>query len=540
MTSRRLMQLLLLVAAAFVFTACGNETPHNQFSGRLSLDLQDTELQVEVLTDWEDFASQPDRRTNTLPDFDFAFFQHDDVLLPAQRGPIAGDHPHWEFLLAPGSVAPTSSSDGFSKVSLPFALIEKNANCIHNGVLRFRINTDGAVSNASISVASETCMYFKLNIEGEVAATYTPGPVPNATAELANYQQHRAAQIPTRPITELATRYPDADLDALANAKNVNSADMTTYGLVLDGVHYRGACSTRKGDYPFCEQVYLPSYSTAKSLYASLALMRLEKRYPGAANALVSRYVPACAGEQWRDVRFIDLLDMASGNYDSAAPNKDETDPRMDPGFFYPERHADKIAFSCNVFPRRSDPGTVWTYHTTDTYILSTAMTAFLREREGPQADTWRDLIQALWQPLQLSPLTHYTRRSLDERGQPWAGFGLVYQPDDIARLALALGNGDFDELLDPVMLDQALQRGDAPQGLPAGEGIYYTHGFYALNLGAALQCDEPLWIPVMSGYGGLAVAVLPGDMTYYYFSDGGAHSWTPPLRALHALTPLC
>jgi len=540
MTSLRLLQLLLLIAALLASTGYASETPDHRFSGRLSLSLQDAELKVQVLTDWENFAGQPERRIRSLPDFDFAFFQHGDVLLPAQYGPVAGDHPHWEYLLAAGSVSTMNSDEGFSNARVPFALIEKNANCIHNGELRFRFWSDGAVSDASIILASETCMYFKLDIEGGVVATYTPGQVPNEDALLASYQQRQAAQLPTRPIADLTTLYPEADLAALANVKNVDSADMTLYGLVLDGVHYQSDCSTRAGSYLSCEQLYLPSYSTAKSLFASLALMRLEKLYPGAANALVSSYVPACAGEQWRGVRFVDLLNMASGNYDSAVPNQDELDPRMNPGFFYAESHADKITFSCSIFPRQSAPGTVWAYHTTDTYILSTAMTAFLREREGVQADTWRDLIQPLWQSLQLSPLTRYTRRSLDKRAQPWAGFGLVYQPDDITRLASALGNGDFEELLDPTMLDQALQRGDAPHGLPAGQDIYYQYGFYALNLGAALQCEEPLWIPMMSGYGGIAVAVLPGGMTYYYFSDGGAHAWTPPLQALHALTPLC
>ena len=55
------------------------------------------------------------------------------------------------------------------------------------------------------------------------------------------------------------------------------------YGLVVDGVRYASACATRHGDYPYCEVLDLPSYSTAKSVVGAVGLMRLEKLYPQAA-----------------------------------------------------------------------------------------------------------------------------------------------------------------------------------------------------------------------------------------------------------------
>jgi hypothetical protein len=56
-------------------------------------------------------------------------------------------------------------------------------------------------------------------------------------------------------------------------------------GFVIDGVHYSGGCPTRHGAYPFCENLDLPSYSLAKSMVAGIALMRLERLYPGAAQS---------------------------------------------------------------------------------------------------------------------------------------------------------------------------------------------------------------------------------------------------------------
>ena len=135
---------------------------------------------------------------------------------------------------------------------------------------------------------------------------------------------------------------------------------------------------------------------------------------------------------------------------------------------------------------------------------------------------------------------TRFTRRTYDERAQPWAGYGLVYQPDDIARLAVALGEGYFDTRVDGTMLDRALQRTSAPNGQPARGQTYYSHGFYAIDLGAVLNCQASSWVPMMSGYGGISVAVLPGGVTYYYFSDGNVHAWSQPLQALHRVKPLC
>ena len=36
-------------------------------------------------------------------------------------------------------------------------------------------------------------------------------------------------------------------------------------------------------------------------------------------------------------------------------------------------------------------------------------------------------------------------------------------------------------------------------------------------------------WIPFMSGYGGITVAMAPNGATYYYFSDNEEFSWSPP-----------
>src|SRR3546814_20214925 len=81
--------------------------------------------------------------------------------LPVRRDSVPGSHPHWEYVLSPGRVWDEAGDNGYSRVALPFALQQKNANCMHNGVLTFLFKDDGSVSKVAYQIASETCLYFK-------------------------------------------------------------------------------------------------------------------------------------------------------------------------------------------------------------------------------------------------------------------------------------------------------------------------------------------------------------------------------------------
>ena len=92
---------------------------------------------------------------------------------------------------------------------------------------------------------------------------------------------------------------------------------------------------------------------------------------------------------------------MASGNYLSAADHGDENAMHSDEKFFLPTRHRDKIDYACNAFPRKAVPGTTWVYRSSDTYLLGAAMSEFLRQQRGKEADLFRNLVVAdIWQAL--------------------------------------------------------------------------------------------------------------------------------------------
>ena len=66
------------------------------------------------------------------------------------------------------------------------------------------------------------------------------------------------------------------------------------------GVNYVGGCQTRFGRYPYCESMRASSYSTAKSAFAAVALMRMAQKYgSGVTELLIADYVPENEGGAW-------------------------------------------------------------------------------------------------------------------------------------------------------------------------------------------------------------------------------------------------
>lgn len=522
--------------------------PTNRFEGRLRLHGQPRTRTLIALPDYLDPGDTALARS--LPeDFDYAFIQDGRILVPVVRGPIAGSHPWWEFVLEPGQVWDEPGDHGYSRAAIPFALVQKNANCTHNGVLMFLFKSDGAVSRAAMQISSETCHYLQLDMWGLLEADYEPGAIGDRDAILAAQASETARRLPVRPLSALARDHPGLDPAGFAIGA---PQGRTAYGLVLDGIHYRSTCATRHGDHPYCEVLDLPSYSVAKSVVAGIALMRMEALHPGTRRLPVSDWVSAtgCRTGKWADVRLQHLLDMTTGQYDSPAYMADEDDPRIR-AFFGATDHATRVAYACEAYAGHEAPGTRWVYHTPDTYLLGTALQQVLRRRTGrADADIFEHLVWSdVFAPLGLSATARATRRSHDAARQPFSGWGLTLHADDIAKLGQFLANangriGDH-QVLDPILLGEALQRDPAHPGLQVAqlERYRYQHGFWARNLQSELGCGSATWIPFMSGFGGITVALFPEGSVWYNVADDGllaSIDFARPARELAKRGSLC
>ncbi len=519
--------------------------PVNNFEGRLTLTGEATGGDFDEIKDTFRYTGNADTTRKHLPEFDFEFVQTGTHLVPATRGSIPASHPEWEYILEPGRVWQENGDNGYSRAAIPFSLHQKNANCQHNGLMTFLFKDDGSVSKLAYQVSSETCLYFKFDMWGLLGASYAPGAVAGAAALKADHQAEVNGRMPVKPIAELANDYSGSDPSQFGSAAETDPAHMTIYGFVIDGTHYVGGCNTRWGTHPYCDSLTVPSYSTAKTVFAGAALMRLEKKYPGFMNNTVAPRVPECAADgNWGDVTYGNVIDMGTGNYKLASYMGDEGASHTN-DLFLPEDHASKISYSCTEYPRKAAPGTTWVYHTSDTYILGTAMNADVKALEGSGKDVFADTVVAeMWRPLGLSKTSEVSRRTYDPIAQPFTGWGLTFLRDDVAKLATFLnvddGHINGTPMLDAAELDAAMQRNPSDRGLDPLTDYKYNNGFWAHEISSNVGCSGELWVPFMSGYGGITVLLLPNDTTYYYFSDDDTYYWMDAAVESHLIRSLC
>lgn len=529
------------IAMAAFAPGPGAAPPSRRLEGRLTLSPVAEMARFKVYRDR--FAAERSGPSfAVLPALSVDFTTDGEALIPAERGPLRNATPDWEWMLAPGTLWDEPGEPGWTRAAVPFSLRERNANCTHHGVLTFRF-TDAAVSDLVYQIVSETCAYFQADLWGLLRAKLASGPVPDSSKLVEAHRAEVAARMPRRPIEEIGSVFPGANAGAFGSVAEVDPEAMTAYGFVVDGVHWSSDCRTRMGPHPFCDGLDIPSYSVAKSAFAGLALMRLELLQPGIKDKAIHPLVSQCSAERWGAVRLQDALNMATGNFSVADGASDEDSERMLP-FFRAEQHDEKARLACAMFPKSAKPGTRFAYHTIDTYLLGSAMQAVGREQQ-PAADIHRDfLVKPIWEALRLSPAASATMRTYDAAAQPWAGWGLTFQRDDIARLASFLQGGGMiagKAVVDPAMLAASLQRTASERGLVAGSPtLRYRHGFWAWNAGPSLRCKGEQWIPFMSGFGGIIVALFPNGSSYYYVSDGHDYAWAAAARASNALRPFC
>jgi hypothetical protein len=479
-----------------------------------------------------------------LPEFDFEFVQHDGTLIPARRGLIIADHPQWNLHLEPGRVWQEEGDGDLSRASLPFALSVKGGNATFNGTLTFLFD-DRRVSKVWYQVTQETTTSTRANLWGLLEAVYHPGAVPGAEQLRSDFAAELAARMPVKPIAALAEDYPGVDISAFG--RGVTPEHMTWYGVTVNGVNYLGGCRTRFGTYPFCESMRATSYSTAKSAFVSIALLRLAQKYSAeVADLLIKDYVPEVAASpgDWERVTFNHALDMSTGNYVSTGFMTDDDSLKMGE-FFGAQPYSERIkeAFSA---PHKAEPGTLWVYRTSDTFILTRALHNYLRSQSGAEADIYQFVVDEIYRPLELGSGAYSSLRTADNgwQGQAEGGYGQWWIPDDIAKIGSFLiadgGKINGEQILHPGLLAAALQQDANDRGVQIDSQRRYNNSFWANRYTPSGGYTCEFWVPQMLGISGNVVALFPNGITYYYFSDNREFTWDAALKETDKIRPLC
>ena len=535
--------------------------PSQTFEGTLTLSEPESSGSAQILRDdfGDDSASNSPWRH--LPSFSFQFVQNGSYLIPVQQGLVITGNAAWNYIVGPGRVWREKSDKGYMRASLPFALVERNQNCVHNGEMTFLFNRKKSpnISKVRYQVPQETCLYFKLDLWGQLAASYAPGSVSNDQALENAEAAEMANRLPTKSFSALATDYPNSGIDIANFTQGFHSpADITTYGLLINGVNYVSGCQTRYGSYAFCDNMRLPSYSTAKSSFAGLAMMWLGRQYGSEVyNRLIRDYVPEYVdGGDWTNVTFDNTSDMATGNYNSASDQADENSPQ-EHAFLLAEPYSTRIADAFASFPHKAAPGTTWVYQSHATFILTQAMKSYLQQQQGGEADIFNSIRDAVFKPLNMSQGSlSMLRTDNSTLGKPFGSHGLFFIQDDIAKIGRFLNNSggviDNIQVLDPRRLQESLFRTANAAALgvqvpDAGTPVVsktfrYHNQFWGKHMTTAefpqYRCN--FWVPFMSGYGGITVLLLPNGAIYYIFSDGNEFSWYAAANEINKIAPLC
>jgi hypothetical protein len=69
---------------------------------------------------------------------------------------------------------------------------------------------------------------------------------------------------------------------------------------------------------------------------------------------------------------------------------------------------------------------------------------------------------------------------------------------------------------------------------------LRYNNGMWAANILPAGTCAGDVWLPFMSGYGGISVVLMPNNSVYYVFSDGAHFKWADAAAESNQLKPFC
>jgi CubicO group peptidase (beta-lactamase class C family) len=546
-----------------------------------------------------------------LPPFSMDFVQNGSYLIPSNQNLIITNDQQllppkpslsgtalglyyqgtWNLFVEPGrcwsEASDSGSASSFSRCSVPFTLAEfSDIGHTSYGLITF-LYSSTSISNVRYQVVSETDASNQFNMWGQLSATYSPHKVTNDLA-IANLESKTVQnRIPEKPISALATDYPNSGIDVsvffsgrTADQKTIPPSSVTAYGVFYKGINYVGGCDTRFGMYPYCNEMRITLNSGAKSVLPGLALALLVKLYGASVlNAKLSDYIPEMSTSSiWKNsnVTFRDAANMASGVY--------LTDSR----FVYPFGDGSAgICFSCLVdyksrlqasldvgTPHPSESGLSFAYMNTLMFLLTQAETGYIQSKIGPSADLFNLMVKDVYEPAGIGPGIDTSRTdnvsvqtsSPTISGRPM-GQGIVYANiDDIVKLSILFqNNGEINgvQLVDRSSMLSAMQRltsdtgvnavtqnyggPTVSQGTPNGDGDNTVGGGGVRYSRAVWSYPNAFDIPNCAfqvtsfrGHGGVTIQMLPNGATYYMINESETVIFDPAFIQLNKLSPMC
>jgi len=469
-----------------------------------------------------------------LPNFSIEIVEKDGEVIPSNTGLISTNHPLWNIQFGKGK-GYFDENLNVSVILLPFSLMHKNANCVHTGISIFSLDEQKKSSNVIFQVASETCSYYKFDY-----ISIYKGQFESLSGKNIMSSKNTSNGVEKKSFEELYDAYK-IEANSFADSRYFSAENVTIFGLIDGKKHYQSVCNTRLGTNIFCDQIVLPSYSLAKSIAGTLSLSLINDAFKDISQYNVYDLIPECNKKKWSDVTLENLSDMSTGQYFSTNFDYDESSLATTNFLFRADSHKQKVKIACNSFPRKKRPGKSFIYHTTDTYLLGVALNNYLINNTSA-SDYFNDVLVPFLEGYNFSSISKFSLRTIDENyNNALTGLGMYFSVNDLYHLSNILHSVKNNSSKN-IFLHDALNP-NYSNSLEAirSANIFYNNGFWSKVFDKNLfGCKQDIWIPFMSGFGGITFALLPNGMSYYYFSDGYVYSWEDAVLAAHTMRSFC
>jgi CubicO group peptidase (beta-lactamase class C family) len=308
------------------------------------------------------------------------------------------------------------------------------------------------------------------------------------------------------------------------------------FAMLMDGDLYVQPTITRSGPHPWPEWMHHGVYSVTKTMALGVSMLYLAQRYgDGVFDELVTAHVPELTNHPgWQNVTFHHVLNMVTGVTGA------ERGAAISP--FIMARSAEEKIDSIKSFADApAAPGGEFAYFSTHSFVLSYAMNNFVQSREGPTANYWQMVKEDVLEPIGIKYLPiSQSFEAFPEQRVPTMGWGSYPDVDAAAKVAQLLqDDGQFQgqQLLSLAKTREAMRKTANPGYETGYPGERYFHSVWTVRTSTG-NCS--IDVPLMSGYGGNHVMMLPGGLSVIRFMDAEDYDVGPTVRAVERYRTSC
>jgi hypothetical protein len=476
-----------------------------------------------------------------FPAFALPIVARDDWLIPLERDLVLSGHGAggsglsvWNVIADPGRVWEEVADAGYSRAAFPFTFTDNFVGQARNGLATFVFDRVG-VSPVAIQITQETAPvgeHVRADFSALVPVRWDPDCPADAEAAVAAFAGERAARLPLHPWSDL----PNAQASWTTARNGFADTDLSAVALLMDGQLYLQEVATRSGPHPFPERMRHGVFSVMKTMGLGLSMLYLAQRYgDGVFDERIADHVPELADHPgWQGVTFHHTLNMMTGTVGA------NSGAAVSP-FIHARSAAAKIAAIRALPDAPSAPGVQFDYQSTHSFVLSLAMNNLVRAREGPGADYWSMVREAVLEPIGVPRLP--VSRSIESDGSlgipimGWGGYPDVDAAAKVAQLLQGDGAQGGRQLLSRTKTREAMRRAGHAGYATANPNERYLHSVWTVRTDTGRCTIE---VPLMSGAGGNHVLMLPSGLSMIRFMDADDFEVRDQTRAAEMYRSSC